>query len=275
MRDSGFIRRVQSCLRWSLGWGVLLAAALLLPHAVVTGQENQFLIDANTVEAWIFQRHGNRNAARRSLDTQLNMKIGALKKRFDLDAEQVGRLEMAAQGDFKHFFDAADLVIRNLAGRRVGQGDFQMAWQITAPLREKLQHGLLDDESLFSKTLIDVLDGPQAQMLLDEEASRRRRRLDAVTRSYLARVSIDWPLTAEQMELLTGKILQRLERLRRTDQYTTYLVGYAVSQIPMTELREILDESQLPMVDFQVKQFRRMEPMLREQGLLEERSDAP
>lgn len=268
-------RRLISRQVWLLCCGVLFAIAWLFPHALLRGQENQFLIDANTVEAWIFQRHGNRNAARRALDTQLTMKIGALKKRFELNADQVGRLEMAARGDFKHFFDAADLVIRNLAGRRVGQGDFQMAWQITAPLREKLQHGLLDDESLFSKTLIDVLDGPQAQLLLAEEASRRRRRLDAVTRSYLARVSIDWPLTAEQMELLTEQILKRLERLRRTDQYTTYLVGYAVSQIPTAELRQILDESQMPMVDFQVKQFRRMEPMLREQGMLEERNDAP
>jgi hypothetical protein len=252
---------------------LLLAIGLGCDPTPLWAQDNQFLIDANTVEAWIFQRQGNREAAENALRNSMRIKLAALDEQFELTPEQIDQLQLAASGDFKRFFDAADSAVRNLSGRRVGRNRFQIAWQVTSPLRQKLQDGLLEEDSLFHKALLDVLDPAQAEALRVERAERRRRALEAATRSFIARGSIYWPVTPDQMERLTELIMERLTRLRRTDKYSYYLVGYAVSQIPKAELKALLDDQQMRFIEFQIRQYKRMEPTLRAQGLLEEVND--
>ena len=250
-------------------WGcVVLCLCCWLNQAGPLRAQNDFMIDRNTLEAWIFQRHGNRKRATEAFKAEIDLKLKTLRRRFELSEEQEATLRVAASGDIKRFLDKSDALTEVVAGKQVGQNEFNVAWQLTMPLQNRLQKGLFEDDSLFHKVLLELLDNEQAESL--EEATREaaQRKRSAVVRAYIAAIERGLPLTADQRTRLEAELLDRVKNLDLTGQYALYIVSYSVNKIPEETLAGFLDQRQMEAMNKLSENAQAMRAFLLQQGLI-------
>ena len=140
----------------------------------------------------IFQTDQNADGARRRLDSQLSVQLEEIDRVCKLTEAQKEKLQLAARGDIKRFFDRYETIKRHFKPLDQTQPEFQeeyqKLWQDIRPLQQVLQSGLFRQDSLLHKSLQDSLTGQQHTSYVAVERERRllqHRAIVALTVSSL------------------------------------------------------------------------------------------
>src|SRR6056297_515781 len=208
--------------------GILLF--VLLGQAIPAFGQDDFVIDAAAAEAWVFQNHGDRPQAEKAIAAQLEISITQINRKFSLTSEQEQTLRLAASGDIKRFFDSADLVIKKISGLKVGQNEFNDAWQLTIPIQQKMRQGLFADNSLFQKVLYNILEPAQSEALIEAEKELLARKLKALVNASIAQIEFSIPLTSTQRNKLSGLLIDKLKDVSLDHEYVQYLILLRLAQ---------------------------------------------
>jgi len=231
------------------------------------GAERIFIDEAN-FDQWIFQGRGDANAAQRRIESSLKLRIDELHRVCDLTEAQKQKLALAAQGDIKRFFEQVEATREKFRAVQNDRNAFNAIWQDVQPVQQKLASGLFGETSLLAKTLHKTLTADQRvkyQAMMDERDRYRHR---AIVAAALATLENSVPLRHEQHEALVKLIVEKTPPPRIASQYNHYLVMYRISKLPEKEVHALLDDRQQKLLARQLDQFRGMEQMLIQNGVL-------
>jgi hypothetical protein len=176
---------------------------------------------------------------------------------------------LAATGDIKRFFDSADLVIKKISGLKVGQNEFNDAWQLTVPIQQKMRKGLFADGSLFQKVLHTTLEPTQSEALIKAEKEVLARKLKALVNASLAQVELFIPLTSKQRNKLSELLIDKLRDVSLDHEYVQYLILLRLAQIDKDLLASFLDAQQIEGLQKFKDNLESIEAFLQQQGIIE------
>jgi len=205
---------------------------------------NQFQINANQFDQWVFQGNGNARQARKRLDSQLTMRMNEIHRVCGLDQTQKRKLSLAAAGDIKRFYDDVEKMRAKFMAVRNNRNAFGNIWQEIQPLQQKVSSGLFDSDSLFHKSVRGMLT-PQQRVKYDRaELQRRKFRFEAQVAVAVSLLERRMPLTDVQRSQLIKLILDVAPPPLKFGQYDQYVVWYFASQIPDATLKPLFDDVQ-------------------------------
>lgn len=257
-------------------FGVRLVVLLLLILAIkqpVQLRAQDFQVDPSTIDAWIFQRQGGPEQAKKSLAAQIELKIEAVKSIIPLEEKQTQQMKLAGEGDIKRFFDGVTELKRKVSSMEMNQNAVNEAYQLTVPLQQKLAAGIFNRDSLLQKVLRGTLSSEQLEALEVAEKQRREQILSTLVKGYLANLDRSLPMTAEQLTRLTALLIDETANDKLEGEYGLYVVGYRLSKINDKKLSEILREPQLKVLQQVFGEMRGIEGFLRQQGMISDDAD--
>jgi len=231
-----------------------------------------FEINEQQFDSWIFQNAQNAKGARERLEKHLALQIDFVEKACRLNHTQRKKLNLAGRGDIKTFFEQVDVVRQKFLLVRKDQNKFNELWQDIQPLQMTFQAGLFGDDSLFAKTLRNVLDSQQREAYGRIDGERRAFQYRARVELTVAMIENTLPLRDEQRQKLIETILENSQPPRRASQQDYYVVLWGLSKIPESKLRPLFDADEWKLFSRQIEQGRAMEQWLRASKLIEEPS---
>lgn len=197
------------------------------------------------IQSWLFNGRTEANV-RLGLQNQAEQKLSQLKEHCSLSEEQATKLKLAAAGDVNRFFHEVELARKATKGLdQQNQNAVQQAWAVVSPLTTRLNAGLYNEKSLFSKVMSSTLDAAQIleyKRLLAEQLERRHH---AMVLTTVSTIEDSLPLVADQrtklIELLDAQKIKALQQ----QGMETY-VGYAkLAKVPEEELEKLFDKEQV------------------------------
>jgi hypothetical protein len=217
---------------------MLWILVVLLAVGQVTAQE------FNWLESWVFAGRPEADFRKR-LQDQARVKIDQVDNICKLTASQKQKLLLATKGDVDRFFREIEAARKETSGLNAqDRNAVQQAWAKINPLATRLQSGLFNDDSLFSKVLprtLDELQSSEYSRVMEEQTRRLHR---ALVLDTVASLEESLPLLSSQREKLVELILKQ-EIKPINGPMETYL-GYAkLSKIPENELETFLDRKQV------------------------------
>jgi hypothetical protein len=234
--------------------------------AMMAFRANQ-LTDAQ-FDQWIFGNQGGSSMARVRLAASLKLKLGEVERFASLSAAQKTKLELAARGDVKRFFDEVENRRKEFQTVRQDQAKFGAFYQTLQPVQLAFQAGLFETGSIFARTLRKTL---QADQLARYDAAARERslfRYRAKVGLAVANLDRSVGLTADQRRRLTTLILQETRPPRKFGQLDTQLVLYQLARLDEAKVRPIFNEAQWNLLKPQLTGARNNEATLIRQGVL-------
>jgi hypothetical protein len=222
-------------------------------------------VQQNWFESWALQGR-NEQYFRQQLESQAQLQIDSLKTVVTISEDQEAKLRLALEGDLARFFrmvDEARFKTRNMQPVNEQVGEIS---RIISPLQQLVQQGILNDDSLFSGMMGNILNDEQETLWKAEQARRQRLIHKAIIQVQLCTLERTMPLLAKQREALITAVLDRLEGKNVTDQYRVYLVDYAMYTMPDTRLKEFLDDRQVEFYKEKRSQVEGWKSMLESQG---------
>lgn len=228
-----------------------------------------FMIDESNFDQWIFQGSGNAAAGRARLVSHLKLKLDELTKTCDLTESQRKKLQLAAQGDMKRFFDQVEVVRKKFLAVRNDQNAFNQIWSEINPLQQKQQAGLFNESSMFEKTLRSTLNEEQRQRYQKVTEERRRFRYRASIQTSLVSLSDTVALKDEQHKAIAKLLLEETPLPLRFGQQDQQIVLYGLSKLPSAKLKAILTDRQWKLLQPQINQGQAMEQYLAQNGFIE------
>lgn len=230
--------------------------------------QGEFNIDESNFDQWIFQGNGNAANGKARLVTRLNLQLAEIDRLCGLTTEQKEKLQLAARGDTKRFFDEVEVVRQKFLAVRHDQNAFGQIWQDIQPLQRRVSLGLHGETSIFHKALRRTLNDEQMeryQNLLDE---RRKYRYRASIEVALTSIEHSVPLKHSQHEAIVKLMLDETPTPLAFGQYDQYLILHQLSKLGETRVKPLLDERQWKLMSVNFDQARGMEQFLIQQGLL-------
>lgn len=230
--------------------------------------QGEFNIDESNFDQWIFQGNGNAANGKARLITRLNLQLAEIDRLCGLTTEQKEKLQLAARGDTKRFFDEVEVVRQKFLAVRHDQNAFGQIWQDIQPLQRRVSIGLHGETSMFHKALRRTLNPDQIeryQNLLDE---RRKYRYRASIEVALTSIEHSVPLKHSQHEAIVKLMLDETPTPLAFGQYDQYLILHQLSKLGETRVKPLLDERQWKLMSVNFDQARGMEQFLIQQGLL-------
>ena len=191
-----------------------------------------------------------------------------------LSYSQRHKLQLAGRGDMKAFFEQVEIVRQKFLAVRKDQEKFNQIWNDIQPLQTSFQSGLFGDESLFHKTLRNILDDQQRSHYAKIESERRAFHYRARVELTVATLEGNLPLRDAQRQKLIEIILSNTTPPRRFGPQDTTVVMWRVSQIPEGKLRPLFDDAEWKIMSQQLLQARGLEQWLRTSNLLDNEDDA-
>lgn len=265
---------VLNCSVWHSAWSapddqeVVLLPADAEPNAV----------NGMDIDQWIFQTTGgNPGVARVRLQTRVKVQLDELDGVCGLTDAQKKKLQLAASGDTRRFFDDVQRVRRKFQGEK-DQNAMQQIWQEIQPLQQKLATDIYGETSFFAKTLRSMLTPEQRakyQMIVDE---RRRYRFRVMVATSLLSIERSVPLKHAQHMALKTLLLENIQPPQSFGQYDHYVVLYHLSRLPEEKIRPLFgDDAQWRLLQEHLRQVQGMEPFLIQNGLVspKEQPDQP
>ncbi len=230
--------------------------------------QGEFNIDESNFDQWIFQGNGNAVNGKERMKTRLNLQLAEIDRLCGLTTDQKEKLQLAARGDTKRFFDEVEVVRQKFLAVRQDQNAFGQIWQDIQPLQRRVSIGLHGETSLFHKALRRTLNPDQMdryQNLLDE---RRRYRYRASIEVALASIEHSVPLKHSQHEAIVKLLLDETPTPTIFGQYDQYLILHHLSKLGEERVKPLLDERQWKLMSTNFEQVRGIEQMLIQQGIL-------
>ncbi len=138
--------------------------AFMLSLAVVTVIARPAAAQQDLLQSWLFNGR-TETAVKQGLLSQAEQRLLQLEEFCDLTDEQASKLKFAAAGDVNRFFlEVAQVRKKTKNLDQNDQNAVQEAWQVISPLSERLQQGIFDDKSLFSKVMASTLDESKSRL---------------------------------------------------------------------------------------------------------------
>jgi hypothetical protein len=239
------------------------------PAVVAPDNQVQFgVINRQQFEQWVFQGAQNAEGARARIDRRVELKLAGLERKHQLSESQRKKLELAARGDVKRLFDDVEVLRQKfLAAQNDGNAIGQL-WQEIQPIQKKIAHGVLDEQSLFSKALNQTLDTTQTATQQAALQERRQFRYRAAVESAITMMEDVVALNQLQRAALIKLLTEKTKPPASFGQFDYQFVMYQLSQLPAAELRSLLDKRQQELLAPHLQQMRGMRQMLIENGAL-------
>jgi len=247
---------------------LLIAVCCLVIVSPATAQNATIGIEQ--FDSWIFQGVVNRNQARSTLESRIDLEIARISQAVTLTTTQKDRLKLAGYGDVKRFYDRVEKARQQFLalGTQVDQNNINEAYQLALPLQQELRAGLFGQGSLLEKIATTTLDDKQTEIMHHERERRNRLRIESAVKVFIAQLGRQMPMTAVQRTKLTELLVDQMRSIGDDDAYTDFLVAYRLSQVPRNMYAPLFDEQQLKALDQSSLRGKSMKAMLKDQGLL-------
>jgi hypothetical protein len=239
----------------------------------VVQQRQVFMVADQTFDQWIFGNVRTAAAARARFESLLKLQVQDIDRACTLTDLQKKKLELAGRGDIKRFFDRVEEKRKKFQLSKTDQAKINEILQEIQPLRMTYNSGILDDGSIFSKTLKKTLDEQQsttyANSIRDKKLFLFRAKIDLV----VASLDNSLGLSDEQRRKLSKVLLEETRPPKKFGQYDYYVVLYQASKLPEPKIKPILDDAQWRLLSVQFDRARGLEQFLRTNGFVPD--DAP
>ncbi len=232
-------------------------------------QVQNFEIPEDQFDSWVFQNLQTATAARKKLDQMLAMQLDDVDQTCQLTPSQRKKLQLAGRGDMLLFFEQVEVVRKKFLLVRKDQQKFNDIWQDISPLQVKVQVGLFGDESLYQKTLRNILKGEQLSKYSQVDGERRKFQYRAKVELVVAMLENAMPLRDEQRQNLIALIVKETKPPRSFGQQQDYyVVMWNISKIPEKTLRPLFKDVEWKVLNQQFTQVRGLEQWLKQSGAL-------
>lgn len=239
------------------------------PQAGVEVQVQNFEIQENQFDSWIFQNFPTAAAARKKLDQMLSLQMDDVDRACQLTEPQKKKLQLAGRGDIMHFYEQVEVVRKKFLLVRKDQQKFNEIWQDISPLQVKFQAGLFGDDSFYHKTLRNMLKGEQLSKYSQIDGERRKFQYRAKVELVVAMLENAMPLRDEQRQKLITLIVDETKPPRSFGQQQDYyIVMWNVSKIPEKTLKPLFTDAEWKVLNQQFQQVRGLEQWLKQSGAL-------
>ena len=248
----------------------LAALALLVLCVDCSACLARQVFDEQNFESTIFQRDRNAAGARRRLDSQLSMQLDEIDRVCKLTEAQKVKLQLAARGDIKRFFDRYQTNKRSFKPLDQSQPEFQQEyqklWQEIRPLQQTLQSGLFREGSLLYKSLHDSLSEQQRTNYVAMDRERRLFYHRASVALMVSTLEETVPLRDVQRQKLIALLVNETKPAQKSGQYDYYYLMWQFSRLPDEKTSSLFDDGQRKLLRRCFDQVRLMEPTLKQAG---------
>jgi hypothetical protein len=243
------------------------ANPLQAQRAMMVFQANQ--LNEAQFDIWVFGGTvQSTSAARTRLESLLKLKLREVEQTTSLTPAQRKKMELAARGDLKRFFDDVEDRRREFQTVRQDQNKFGAFYQTLMPLQLAFQSGMFGTGSVFTKTLRKTLDTDQFARYDAEVRQRNLFRYRARVGLVVANLDQAVGLTVDQRRRLTTLIVDETRPPRKFSQYDTQVVLYQLVRLDEAKVRPIFNEAQWNFMKQQLQNARAYEQILTRQGVL-------
>lgn len=233
-----------------------------------------FEIDINQFDSWIFSGMQNATLARQKLAAQAQMEIDRMDLTSTLQESQIQKLQFAAKGDIQHFFDDVDVAHRQFhamqAAGGVGQANINEVYQLASTLAQRLNQGIYDKDSLLKKVACGCVDTKQAKQLREREERQLKLESDAAIMIFLANLGRRVPMTNAQRESMVELVNNHITLRNPKHNYASYVLMYEMSELPQAKLKTIFDDAQYTAIQKNFQTGIVMKATLKQMGLLDD-----
>lgn len=251
---------------------LILWFCLIVSGATVSAQN--FEIDINQFDSWIFSRMQNATLARQKLAAQAQMEIDRMDLTSTLQESQIRKLQFAAKGDIQHFFDDVDVAHRQFhamqAAGEIGQANINEVYQLASPLSQRLSQGIYDDDSLLKKVARGCVDDKQAKQLREREQRQQKLDSDAAIMIFLANLGRKVPMADIQRQALVEMMTENITLRDPKHNHASYMLMYEMSELPQAKLQSIFDDAQYEAIKKNFQPGIMMKENLKQMGLLDD-----
>jgi hypothetical protein len=228
------------------------------------------IIDEQQLDSMIFQRDGNAAGARRRLDSQLSLQLDDIDRVCKLTEAQKVKLQLAARGDIKRFFDRWEALKRNFKPLDQRQPEFQQEYQKLhqniRPLQLALQSGLFRDDSLIHKSFHDALTEQQQASYAAMERERRLFHHRASVALAVSTLEQAVPLRDVQRQKLIDLLVNETKPAQKPGQYDYYYLMWQFSRLPDEKTKSMFDDVQRKSLGRFFDRVRSVVPTLKQTG---------
>jgi hypothetical protein len=225
-------------------------------------------------DSWIFQGTANRDQAKSSLESRIDLEITRITQTVTLTEEQKERMKLAGHGDIKRFYDRVEKARRQFLsmGEQWEQNRINEAYQLAVPLQQELRKGLFGKDSLLQKVVVTTIDNDQAERMRQENERRLQLRKENAVKVFMVNLGRQMPMTSTQRTKLTELLIENMKSIGVDDIYSNYLVSYRLSKIPRDSYQALFDETQLKVIDQSTQTGQALKAMLKQQELINDES---
>lgn len=231
-------------------------------------QVQNFEIQENQFDSWIFQNIPTAAAARKRLEEMLTLKMDDVDRACQLTEVQKKKLQLAGRGDILQFYEKVEVVRKKFLLVRKDQQKFNEIWQDISPLQVQFQAGLFNDDSFYHKTLRNMLKGEQLSKFAAVDGERRKFQYRAKVELVVAMLENALPMRDEQRQKLIKLIVDETKPPRSFGQQDYYIVMWNVSKIPEKTLKPLFTDAEWKVLNQQFQQVRGLEQWLKQSGAL-------
>jgi hypothetical protein len=254
-------------LLWTLNAGTAAFAQIDdddPPADVQEAQNARFEIQEDQFDAWIFQNVRNSTVARTQLIKSLRLHADDVDRGCALSEDQRKKLHLAGRGDINRFFEQVEIERQKFLLVRKDPKKFNEIWQDIQPLQLNFQAGLHGENSLFQKTLRNMLATEQLESFSRHEAERRDFHYRAKVELVVSMLESAIPLRDEQRQKLIVLVVTQTKPPQHFTQQDFNVVLWNLSKLPESKLKPLFDETQWKILTQQFARVQGMGALLKE-----------
>jgi hypothetical protein len=201
---------------------------------------------------------------RKRMESAMQAEMRVIHSKCSLTEAQKKKLQLAGRGDIHQFFSRVSELRPKLTSKPLSRQQYNEAIQELQPLRYLPQYGALGDNSLFRKTLRQLLKDDQLVRYRSLERERRVAVVDGVLLNW-GRMTNGIKLTGERHKQIINLLVDHGQFPQGFSPYTHYIVMLEAARLE-EQLKPLLDDQQWVAFQTQLVVARRVEPTLRRMG---------
>lgn len=185
---------------------------------------------------------------RKQLENRAQIRVTRIAEVVVLDANQLEKLRLATLGDLSRFYRELEHVRQKTKGLNAqNQNDMQKAWELIAPVQQRVAQGIIGKDSLTESILQRLLNEAQQTKYAEFQQQRRAAQFRSILRMTLADMEKSLPLTEKQRDELIklGEGKELPDNAFMQPQMAAYLGFVMLARLTDNELANLLDKQQL------------------------------
>ncbi len=201
---------------------------------------------------------------RKRMEANASVEIETVARHVSLTEAQKKKLKLAARGDVEQFISRAAELRPKLTSKPVDQQQYVALMQELQPLRMTQQFGIIDENSLFRKTLRHTLTGEQRVQWQKLERERRKTAIESAI--------LNWERMANGAKIPVSSRKEFVEILveygdlpETRHSYINYFVLVEAGKLE-DRLKPILHEDVWEKLQIQIAHAKQIEATLRRSG---------